>query len=63
MDSPVKLIIIATVLLIIGVVLPFMMVLELLEKMLVLSAVSFVCSTAGLIMGFIGIAQYTRARR
>jgi len=63
MDGPVKLIIIATVLLILGVVLPFLMVLELVTPTLFLNFLSYGCSTCGLIVGFIGIGQYIRVRK
>jgi len=63
MENPLRLIIIALVLLIIGVVLPFLMVMELLESTLALNFISAICSTIGLITGFVGIAQYMRARK
>ncbi|MBE0430356.1 MAG: hypothetical protein IBX67_00855 [Dehalococcoidia bacterium] len=63
METPVKLIIAAAILLLIGAVLPFLMVLELLEPTFFLSFLSMACSTVGLITGFIGIAQYVAARR
>ena len=58
-----KLIITATVLLITGVVLPFLMILEMLEPTLLLSFVAAMSSTTGLFVGIIGIAMYVRARR
>ena len=63
MDSPVKLIIIGAVLLIVGVVLPWLMVLELVRSTLLLNLVAAMSSTGGLLMGFIGIAMYVRARK
>ena len=63
MENPLKLIIIGFVLLLIGVALPFLMVIQLLEATFFLISVSFACSTAGLVTGFIGIAQYMRFRR
>ena len=63
MNDPFKLIIAAVGLLIMGVVLPFVMVLELVEPTLFLSFVSYGCSTSGLIMGFIGIATYVRRQQ
>jgi len=62
-DSPIKLIIIAAVLLIVGVVLPFLIIIEMLESTIVLNLASFVCSTTGLIMGFIGMGQYVGSRK
>jgi len=61
MENPLRLIIVAIVLLLIGVILPFLMVMELLESTLFLNFISYGCSTAGFITGFIGIAQYVRA--
>ena len=63
MDRPVKLIVIAFSLLLAGVILPWLMVLEMVRPTLFLNFLSYVCSTGGLITGFIGIAQYTGARR
>lgn len=58
-----KLIIAALVLLLIGVILPFLMVLELLESTLPLNFVAALSSTMGIIIGFTGIVQYMRARK
>ena len=63
MENPSRLIIIALALLVIGVVLPFLMVMEMLASTIFLNLTSFVCSTVGLITGFIGIAQYRRGRK
>ena len=63
MDRPVRLIVIALFLLLAGVILPFVMVLELVRPTLVLSFVSYGCSTSGLVMGFVGIAQYLRTQK
>ena len=63
MDNPVRLIIVGFVLLLVGVVLPFLMVLRLLESTLPLNFISYGSSTAGLIVGFMGIARYRRTDR
>ncbi len=63
MQNPVRLIIIAFVLLLMGVVLPFLMVIQLLPSTLPLNFMASLCSTAGFITGFIGIAQYVRSAR
>ncbi len=60
MESPVKLIAIALALLIVGVVLPFLMVIGLLESTFPLNFLAVACSVAGITTGFIGI---TRSRR
>ncbi len=63
MENPFRLIIIALVLLIIGLVLPFLMVLRLVESTLLLSFLAYGSSTAGFILGFVGIAQYRRGQK
>jgi hypothetical protein len=60
MKKPTNLLIIGGCLLIIGVALPFLMITRLLEPNLFLSFLSHGCSTAGFIIGFIGIAVYFR---
>ena len=63
MGNPFRLIIIAVVLLIIGVVLPFLMVLGLVESTLLLNFLAYGSSTTGLILGFVGMTQYMRSRK
>lgn len=65
MDGSLKLILIAVGLLVLGAVLPWMMILELLESTLFLNFLTIASSTGGLLAGFIGIAKYaaTRTRR
>ena len=63
MDGSVRLIILAAVLLVLGVALPFLMVMGIVEATIPLSFVSVACSTAGFITGFIALAQYVRQRR
>jgi di/tricarboxylate transporter len=60
--SPLQLIVIAGVLLVLGAVLPFLMVIRLLEPSFALSFFSYGASLVGLVMGLIGIAQYGRRR-
>ena len=62
MQNPLRLIIAALVLLLLGVLLPTLMVLQLVESTLLLNFLSYGSSTAGLVLGFVGIAQYTRRR-
>jgi di/tricarboxylate transporter len=57
-----QLIVIAGVLLVLGAVLPFLMVIRLLEPSFALSFFSYGASLVGLVMGLIGIAQYGRRR-
>ena len=61
--GPPKLILTALALLIIGVILPFMMILGLLQSTLLLNFVAAASSTAGFLAGFVGIAKYVGSRR
>ena len=63
MESSVRWIIVGFLLLLAGVVLPFVMVLRLVQPTLLLNFISYACSTAGLIVGFVGIARYRADRR
>jgi len=58
MQKFLRLIVIAFALLIIGVALPFLMVIGVLTSTLPLNFVAYACSVAGFIAGFIGVAQY-----
>ena len=60
MEKPLRLIAIAFVLLIIGVILPLLMVIGLLESTFPLNFLAAACSVAGITIGLIGI---TRSRR
>jgi hypothetical protein len=57
-----KLLAIGIGLMVVGVALPFLMVIRLLEPTLFLSFLAHGCSMAGLITGFVGVAQYFRSR-
>lgn len=63
MNKPWKLIAIGVGLMVIGIALPFLMVIRLLESTLFLSFLAHGCSMVGLITGFVGVAQYFRSRR
>jgi hypothetical protein len=63
MEHPVRLIVIGFLLLLAGAVLPFVMVINLLESTLFLNIVSVLCTVSGIILGFLGITQYARNRR
>ena len=60
MQHPLRLILIAFALLVIGVALPFLMVIGVLHSTLPLNLVAYSCSVGGFIAGFVGIAQYRR---
>jgi hypothetical protein len=61
--SPVKLIIIGLVLLVLGVILPLLMVLQLLESTFFLNFFAFTVSLVGMILGFVGTTQYIATHR
>jgi hypothetical protein len=63
MATPLKLIAIGFVLLLAGAVLPFLMLVGLLESTLFLNLVAVVCSIGGTTTGFIGLAFYMRRQR
>lgn len=63
MESPLKLIAIAFGLLIIGILLPFLMVLGLIESTLLLNFLAVGCSIGGLTTGFIGITRSSRGQK
>jgi membrane associated rhomboid family serine protease len=61
--SPTRLILLGFVLLMIGVCVPFLMLLQLLESTFFLSFVSYLSSVAGLVIGITGAALYSSAER
>ena len=63
MGSPLKLIAVGLVLLLLGALLPFLMLLGLIESTLFLNIVAVVCSISGLTTGFMGAAFYIRQKR
>ncbi len=58
--SPLGLIILGVVLMLLGVILPFLMVTRVLISTFFLNFFSFTASLVGLFMGIIGVAMYTR---
>ena len=61
--TPTRLVILAILLLVIGVVLPFLMVMKVIESTFLLNFVSFLLSLVGIIIGVIGAAYYVRINR
>lgn len=61
--SPAQLVWIGFALLVAGVVLPFLMVIRVLESTLLLNFVAYIASVSGLLIGMIGLLIHTRARR
>jgi hypothetical protein len=60
---PRNLILIGFVLVLLGFVVPFLMVLQVLESTLLLNFLSYGASVIGLSLGMIGAAMYVRIRR
>jgi len=60
--TPLRLLVIAFVLLLVGALLPFLMVIRVLEPSFALSFFSYAASFIGLVTGLIGMAQYGRRR-
>jgi len=61
--SPLKLILIGFVLAVAGVVLPFLMVLHIIESTFFLNFFSYGASLVGIFLGLIGSASYIRQKR
>ncbi|MFN4218299.1 MAG: hypothetical protein ACK4HB_03350 [Candidatus Bipolaricaulia bacterium] len=61
-SSPVRLMVIATVLLLLGALLPFLMVMRVVQPSFALSFFSYAASLVGLVLGLIGVAHYGRNR-
>ncbi|GBC75905.1 hypothetical protein HRbin07_00097 [bacterium HR07] len=60
--SPLRLLVLAFVLLLMGALLPFLMVIRILEPSFALSFFSYAVSLVGLVTGLIGVAHYGRNR-
>lgn len=63
MNSPRFLLIISILLMLLGIVLPFLMVIHVLASTFFLNFFSWGASVAGLAFGTIGFAMYTREKR
>ena len=61
--GPGKTIAIGFVLVLLGFVLPFLMVLQIIPSSLIVSFLSYGASVAGLLLGLIGAAMYVRIHR
>ena len=61
--SPISLIIIGFFLVVYGMVMPFLMVLQMVEPTFFLAFTSYAATFSGLLLGVIGIATYTREHR
>lgn len=63
MNSPRLLLAISIVLMLLGIILPFLMVIQVLESTFFLNFFSWGASVAGLALGTIGFAMWSRGRR
>ena len=63
MNSPRLLLILGVVLMLLGIILPFLMVVKLLESTFFLNFLSWGASVAGLAFGTIGFAMYSKGRK
>ena len=63
MNSPRFLLFLGLILMLLGIVLPFLMVIKVLESTFFLNFFSWGLSVAGLALGTIGFAMYSRGRR
>jgi len=63
MENPVRLLVIAFILLVVGAAVPFLMVFDVLPKNLGASFGAYACSIAGVVAGFLGIASYRRRQK
>ncbi len=61
--TPARLILIGFALLLLGFILPFLMVLQLLESTLLLNFIAYLTSFFGLLAGLSGIVTYARERK
>jgi hypothetical protein len=61
--SPAKILIIGLLLMLTGVVLPFLMVIHVLESTILINMIAFMSQVAGLFMGTIGVIFYTKMRK
>jgi hypothetical protein len=59
---PKYLLIVAVFLLVLGFILPFLMMAQIIESTFFLNFLAFISSVVGLFVGFIGIAVYRRRR-
>jgi len=61
--SPKQMLIIAVILLVLGAVLPFLMVMDVLESTFFLNFFSYACQVSGLVLGMIGTFSLVKINR
>ncbi len=63
MRNPKTLMIVGTLLMVLGVILPLLMVIKMIESTFLLSFISYAASLAGMVMAFVGMFTYITFRR
>jgi uncharacterized membrane protein (DUF485 family) len=58
--SPIVMIVVALLMLVLGFVLPFLMMMRILESTILLNFVAYLVSVFGLVLGIVGASSYTR---
>lgn len=61
--SPVKMMVLGTLMMILGVVLPLLMVVKVIESTFLLAFISYGFSLVGMVMAFLGLFSYVSIRR
>ena len=61
--SPVKMMVLGTLMMILGVVLPLLMVVKVIESTFLLAFISFGFSLVGMVVAFLGLFSYVSIRR
>jgi len=61
--NPLYIIVAGFCLVVVGMVLPFLMTLRVIESTFLFNFLAFTCSLAGLLMGMIGAASYVKTNR
>jgi uncharacterized membrane protein (DUF485 family) len=58
--SPIVMVVVALLMLVLGFVLPFLMMMRILESTILLNFVAYLVSVFGLVLGIVGASSYTR---
>lgn len=61
--TPFRLMAVGVALMVLGLVLPFLMILRILESTLLMNFIAYLASVGGLVVGIIGVVGYARTQR
>lgn len=61
--TPFRLMAVGVVLMILGILLPLLMILHLLESTLLMNFIAYLASFGGLLVGLLGVVEYARTQR